>query len=220
MSINQNALLATWQNYVDLQNDVKPWLQVPADNTASDTMLQLVTDFVCQYSQKIIGRPIPSTSFDRRFDGYTGWNGAYIELPYYPVLEITECVEWWGVSGAHVLEESTPENQLDGFQIEYLTGRLIRVFPGLVQKPWFPGTRNIHVTWRAGYNPIPATFKIAALELIAYWWRNTQQASRGNAGAVPKGYEYDSSNPNNGLWAGLPHRIEGIFSVYQQVGLG
>jgi hypothetical protein len=217
MSLNYNAELPVWQNYLDLYSDVKPWLQFTASDTENDTMLQLVTDFVCQHSQRIIGQPVIATPFDRRFDGWSGWNGAYLMLPYYPVLEITYVNEYWGVSGPHILTEQTPTNQVDGFQCEYLTGRLTRVFPGLVQKPWFPGSRNIEVRWIAGRNPVPADIKIAALELIAYWWRNTQQAHRGwSAGAST---EYDTSIAS-GLWAGLPHRIEAIFSSYAQVGIG
>lgn len=219
MSLLENAASGIWQNYIDLDNDIKPYLQMPPTDTARDATLQLVTDFVCQYSQQILGQPIAPTAFDRRFDGWSGWNGAYIMLPYYPVLEVTLVNEYWGVSGPHLLEEQTPTNQVDGFQIEYRTGRLIRVFPGLVQKPWFPGSRNIEVQWTAGHNPIPATFKLAALELVAWWWRNTQQAMR-SAGPQPIGMDYDSGDPSNGLWAGLPHRIEGVFQVYQQVGLG
>jgi hypothetical protein len=217
MSLNANAELTLWNNYVDLQADVKPYLQIPSNNTGSDVMLQLVTDFVCQYSQKLIGQPMIATAFDRRFDGWSGWNGAYLMLQYYPVLEITSVIEYWGVSGPHILTEQTPTNQVDGFQCEYLTGRLTRVFPGLVQKPWFPGSRNIEVQWVAGRNPVPADIKLAALELIAYWWRNTQQASRTATAAA--GSEYDPAVAT-GLWAGLPHRIEAIFSSYMQVGIG
>lgn len=217
MTLLENAEIPLWQNFVDLDADVKPYLQIPSGDTASDVMLQLVTDFVCQYAQRYIGQPIAATTFNRRFDGWAGWNGAYIELPYYPVLQVIECIEYWGVSGPHVLVEQTPTNQVDGFQIEYLTGRMTRVFPGLVQKPWFPGSRNIQIEWTAGRNPIPADLKIGALELIAYWWRNTQQASR--SAPVPAGMEYDQMG-NSGLWAGLPHRIEAIFGTYAQVGIG
>lgn len=217
MSLITNAELPLWNNYVDLQNDVKPYLQIASNDTTNDLMLQMITNAVCQYSQKFIGQPIGPTPFDRRFDGWSGWNGAYLELPYYPVLEITYVNEYWGTSGPHILSEQTPTNQVDGFQCDYLTGRLIRVFPGLVQKPWFPGSRNVEVSWIAGRNPIPDILKMAACSLVAYWWRNEFTALPGWS---PAGGEFDVSTPSNGLWPGVPHRIESIFAMYCQIGLG
>jgi hypothetical protein len=217
MSLSSNTSSLIWANYLDLQDDVKSWLQIQAANTTGDTRLQLMLDMACQFIQNFIGRPIAPTTFDRRFNGWSGWNGAYLELPAYPVLEIISVTEWWGVSGPHYLTEQTPANQVDGFQCEYLRGLLTRVFPGLVQRPWFPGSRNIEVVWVAGYNPIPADIKMATLELVAYWWRNTQQQS----GARPGGpaAEYDPS-ATSGLWSGVPYRITDLLDPYVQVGLG
>ena len=161
----------------------------------------------------------PPRHSDRRFNGYTGWNGAYIELPYYPILEITSVTEYWGVSGPHVLVEQTPTSQSsqDSFQCDYLHGILIRTFPGLVQRPWFPGSRNIEVTWTAGYNPIPADIRLASLEYIKFWWVNTQQQSGNRPGNLAG--EYDASGPP-GLYGGVPHILEDVFDSYIQVGMG
>ena len=216
MSLIEIAASQQWFNYLDLEEDVKPYLQYPQSDTGRDVTLQLVVDFVCQESQRIMGKPVPPTEFFRRFDGWSGWNGAYIELPYYPVLEVQRVVEWWGISGPHYLTESLPENQIDGFQCEYQTGRLIRVFPGLVQKPWFPGSRNLEVTWTAGYNPIPATFKVPALEIIKEWWQATQQAS--SSAPTPAGME--AMDQMTDTYPGLPRRVRATFSSQSQVGMG
>ena len=213
---NTNALSNIYANYVDLDEDVKPWLQINPIVTANDPRLQLLIDTACQWVQNYLGRPVGPTTYDRRFNGWTGWNGAYIELPYYPVLEVQRVVEWWGISGPHYLTESLPENQIDGFQCEYQTGRLIRVFPGLVQKPWFPGSRNLEVTWTAGYNPIPATFKVPALEIIKEWWQATQQAS--SSAPTPAGME--AMDQMTDTYPGLPRRVRATFSSQSQVGMG
>lgn len=221
MSLIENALSPAWQNYLDLQNDVKPWLQLATGPTQYDANLQVIIDGICTWAQQYLGRPIAPTLYNRRFDGWSGWNGAYIELPYYPVLEIVECVEWWGGSGPHNLQEQTPTNQVDGFQCDYLTGTLTRVFPGLVQKPWFPGSRNIQVIWKAGYQPLPGDIKIATLEDIAHWYRNTQQAAaNGFGGAIGGASAYDPEQQNNGLWVGTPYRVAGILDAYKQQGIG
>jgi len=211
---------SAWQNYLDLESDVKPYLQFTSLSVpeAENVQLQETIDMSCQWVQNYLGRPIAPTKFWRRFSGWTGLNGSSVMLPYYPVLEVKRVVEYWGSSGPHELTEQTPANQggQEVFQLEALTGRLIRTFTGLVQRPWFPGQRNIEVTWVAGYNPVPADIRRATLELIAHWWRNTQQASR----SVPAPAGYDPENPPVGMFAAVPHRVQEFLSPYAQQGMG
>lgn len=225
-SSNLNAMSAPgWQNYVDLEDDVKPWLKQTVDlvtpNAGVDLNLQMITSMACDMIQNMLGRPIPPTQFNFRFDGWSGWNGAYIELPYYPVLEITSVIEYRGVSGPYVLPESFPTQQVDGWQCEYPVGRLIRVFPGNVVKPWFPGSRNISVQWTAGYNPIPARYRLATLELIKHWWVNTQ--STPTISVPPAGFgesnQYDPA-VQGGPFDGIPAHVASIIGDDIQVGIG
>ena len=219
---NVNAKSFVWPSYVDVIEDVMPWLQFPPEDeqalTTSDMMkLELLTDMTCQWVQRKLGQPIAPTSFYARVDGWTGWNGAYVMLPYYPVLEILEVNEWWGISGPHPLAEQTPTHDIDGFNLEYTTGRLTRVFPGLVQKPWFPGTRNIEIAWIAGWNPMPADWKVATLEMIAHWWRNTQQTQRTNIRGGPGD---QAEAVANGLWEGTPLAIANLLDSAHQFAMG
>jgi hypothetical protein len=219
MVANVNALTSPiWQDFLTVDSDVLPWLQMGTQDVNQSLVqnLQLITSMACDWVQDFLGRPVAPTQFDRRFDGWSGWNGAYLELPYSPVLEVTSVIEYWGVSGPHVLLESTPTAQIDGWQLEPLTGRLIRIFPGNVQKPWFPGSRNIEVVWMAGYNPVPPTIRVATLELIAHWWRNTQQQSAMHAGAEA---DYDPEE-SGGPYEGVPDRIYALLSPKTQIGIG
>lgn len=220
MSINTNAASRVWASYLDVVDDVIPWLREDQNDPSLPVRLQIIVDMACQFVQNFLARPIAPTRFDQRFDGWTGWNGAYLELPWYPVLEIVSVVEYWGVSGPHVLSESTPTEQVDGFQLRPTTGRVTRVFSGLVQKPWFPGSGNIEIVWVAGFNPVPADIKVATLELCAYWWRNTQQqsATRSGTGTGPSD-EYAPAT-QSGLWAGIPDRIVDLLEPYLHVGIG
>lgn len=211
-----NPASIIWGNYVDLTHDVKPYLQIPSDDTTRDTTIQMVIDFVCQQSQQMMGKPIAPTTFFGRFDGWSGWNGAYVMLPYYPVLGVQKVAEWWGTSGPNYLSEQTPENQVWGFNIDAKTGMLTRTFPGLVQMPWFPGARSIEVTWTAGYNPVPMMFKMPALEVIREWWTQTQQASR--SAPAPAGFESEVTAAND-TYPGLPRRVKATFSANAQVGM-
>ncbi len=219
--VTQYEVTPAWQSYVDVKNDVEPFLQftgltVP---TPVEQQLQDTIDMACTWVQNYLGRPVAPTEYKRLFSGGTGLNGAYIMLPYYPILQVKEVVEYWGMSGPHKLEEQTPENQgsAEVFQVEPLTGLIIRTFQGLVQRPLFPGSRNISVTWIAGYNPLPADIKRATLILIAHYWRNEMQASR--SAPRPQG-EYDSDNPPAGLFAAIPHRVEALLMPYMQQGMG
>jgi hypothetical protein len=218
--VNSNSASLSWISYVDVYEDVLPWLQIPQSpslSTLDMTKMQLLTDMTCQFVQKKLGRPLAPTAFWRRFDGWNGWNGAYLLLPYSPVLQVQKVTEWWGISGPHDLAEQTPEHDIDGFTCDYHTGRMTRVFPGLVQKPWFPGSGNIDIQWVAGYNPIPADWKVATLEMIAHWWRNTQESQRINVRGGPGD---DAEAVANGLWEGVPLRIAALLDSGQQIGIG
>ena len=218
---NSNASSHVWHNYVDLYEDVLPWLQIPttgnAAPSASDLQkMQLIVDMTCQWAQRKISNPIAPTGFYRRFNGWNGWNGAYVELPYFPVLSIVSVVEYWGLGGPHYLSEQTPEHDIDGFQLDPLRGKIIRVFPGLVQRPWFPGSRSIEVQWVAGYNPVPADWKVATLEMIAHWWHMSQQTQRVNVRAGSDGADQVAA----GLWSGVPLRISQLLEGAVQIGIG
>jgi hypothetical protein len=219
MPVTQIETTPVWANFLDLANDVKPYLQFPASSVTSDVQLQTVVDMCCTWVQNYLGRPIAPTEFFRRFSGWSGLNGAYINLPYCPVLSMVSVVEYRGTSGPFLLTEQTPSHQVGGqevYQMDYLRGTVIRTFMGLVQRPWFPGSRNIEITWVAGYNPVPPDIRVAALELVGHWWRNTQQASR--SGPMPTGY--DPENPAAGMFAAIPHRVEALLSQYSRQGLG
>ena len=215
---NSNGESMWFQNYVDLNNDVKPWMQLTG--TTFDTQLQLLIDMTCAWAQRKLGQPIAPTTFTRRFDGWSGFMGSFIELPYYPVLEIESVTEYRGLNGTYVLSEATPTNQVDGFQCVYQTGQLRRVFPGLFQKPWFPGSLNIQVTWTAGWNPVPPDWKVATLEMIAHWYRNVFQQTANHLQGTGSGNEYDPEQVANGLWQGTPLRITTLLDDAVEVGLG
>lgn len=217
MPVTQFETPPAWGNYVDLVNDVKPFLQIPAGApSASDVQLQSIIDMACTWVQNYLGRPIAETEFFRRF---SGTNASYISLPYYPVTQIVSVVEYWGSSGPHTLAEQTPANQgtQDVYQLDYLHGTLIRAFMGLIQRPFFPGSRNIEVTWKAGYNPVPADIRHATLKLIKCTWNEEQQASR--SVPVPLGGTREEM-PMTGMFAGIPADVERLLSPYVQQGIG
>ena len=221
MSVTQIETTPDWQSYLDLDNDVKPFLQIPVGSVVSDVVLQGIIDMACTWVQNYLGRPIARTEFFRRFSGYfgTGNGGAYISLPYYPVLQMVSVVEYWGTSGPHTLTEQTPANQggQDVYSMDYLHGYVIRAFMGLVARPFFPGLRNVEVTWFAGYNPVPADIRYATLKMIKHVWNSDQQASR--SFPQPAGAREDEI-PQAGPFAGIWADVKPYLAPYEQQGIG
>ena len=89
----------------------------------------------------------------------------------------------------------------------------IRTFTGNIQRPWFPGSKNIEVTWTAGYDPIPADIKLATLDYIKRWWDSTQQSARKGA---PAGALGDAGPSTAGSWGDLQRTLD----TYAQQGMG
>lgn len=203
-----------WQNYLNWQSDVKPYLQFDSTNTTYDGQLPELTHFACTWVQNYLNQPVAPTTFFRRFDGNSGWNGAHLILPYRPVLQVVSITEWWGSSGPHMLTEQTPERQgvSDMYQIEPLAGRLTRTFMGLVQRPFFVGARNVEITWQAGYSTVPADIRMATLEFANYWWRNTQEAPRTSPLQIN---EYEGPGAGS-LWPAVPNRVTALLQPYRQ----
>lgn len=204
-----------WETYLDL-DDVKSWLQFPENAGDSyDKNLQRVVDMACEWVQNEINRPVAATTITERHDG---WSGEYIMLDYSPVLEIVSATEWQSSGGLIELPISTPENPVDGIQVNPLTGRIMRTFQGYSwPRPFFPGSRNIEITYTAGYNPIPPSIWMATVELVKHWWANTQQASRN----VIRTGDYDPVEPDSDpLFAGVPYRVTALLAPYRLLVIG
>lgn len=204
----------TWTNYLDI-DEVKQWLNFPTDaSTSKDPQLQRVMDMACEWVQNEINRPIAATTFTELHDG---WAGAYIMLNHYPVLEVVSVTEWQSSGGSLSLSESTIANPVDGYQLNYLSGQIMRAMAGYAwPRPFFPGSRNISVTYVAGYNPVPPALWMATVELVKHWWTNTQQASR----MTMKPNEFDPAQEQPGLWQGVPYRIIDLIAPYRRIVVG
>ena len=215
MAAPQTETSPVWQSYLDLANDVKPFMQWAAGSSTQDQQLQNTIDAACWWAQDFLGRPIAPTTFFRRFNGYTGWGGCYIDLPYSPVLGVPIVTEYWGASGPHTLTLQTPESQggSDMFTLDSLRGVLTRSFLGLQLRPTFPGLANIEVTWQAGYNPIPPPWRRATLKLVKHWWDCDHQA-------ITTVFQRQEGEPFRPEYMPLvPNDIEQAFATAVQVGI-
>lgn len=212
--ISQVVTSQVWSDYID-PAEAAAYLQMPSTPTGPTlTILQRVISAACSWAQNYCNRPVAPTEFRERHDG---WGGDTIMLKQSPFLKLVSATEWQSVGGPIELLESTPDNPIDGVQINYATSQLTRVFAGYSwPRPYFPGRRNIEVIYIAGFNPIPPDLWIGTMELVAWWWRNTQQASRG---PIIRRGEYDpgETSSDNGLWQGVPFRVEAMISPYRKI---
>lgn len=198
--------------FVDL-DDVKQWLGVTS--TSNDNNLQLLLEGACDMVQRYCNRPIAATRFERAVDGGSGLQAAYIMLPYYPVLEVIEVIEYQGSNPVELFEVQ-PSTGGDGFRVYYPTGRLNRVIGGVYQRPWMPSELGVFVTWVAGFDPLPASLRLATLDLIKYWW--VQSQAFGDTGSSSP-YSDETGAPS-GLFPGLPNRIKTMLDPFVAVAMG
>ena len=204
-----------WTTYLDI-TEVLGWLQFtdsPVPGTEESALLQRVIDAACYTAQDMANRPLcPTTMFNR----YDGWSGEYIQLDYSPVIKLVQCQEWQSTGGFIQLPESTPQNPIEGIQLDYRTGRIMRTFAGYSwPRPFFPGSRNIEVTYVAGYDPVPSDVWLATTDLVAYWWRNAEQASRTFVAGGQMYGGQETTPQSTGLWPGIPDRIAAVFGGYR-----
>jgi hypothetical protein len=180
--------------------------QAPTDR---DEILRRTIGACCTRMQHFLNRPVAPTPIIERKDG---WGGEYVILRYSPVVKLVSCKEWQSSGGFVDLPESTPESPVDGVQVNYLEGWIMRTFSGYSwPRPFFPGSRNIEITYVAGYNPIPDDIWMGTMELIAHWWHNTQEA--GGAGAKPNAY--GGGGGDKGPWPGIPFRVMEMVDDYR-----
>lgn len=228
---------AQYPTYLDVETQVKPWLQFSGLSLTSTTtfVLQLITDSVCTECAQFTGGPIAPTRFGPgtgigRFDGAGGLMSGYIMLPRYPVIQITEVIEYIGNEG-YILTEVPPtghgsssggpgSTMATGYQCNYRTGRLTRVLGGIWNRPFYPGSNNVWVTWYAGYNPIPTDIIRASLEWVAEIYRNTQQIlSNGPPVGATNEYEAMQQTRIPTMWTGMSMRVADVLKPYMHVGV-
>jgi hypothetical protein len=208
---------------LDRDAQVKPWLQFAGTDTTHDAILDVIIAGVCARAAKLHGGPILPTTYGPddglgKFDGSGGLNSGYIMLPRRPVIQVVEVVEYQGQSPVVLPEVTDPFTGADGFQVNYRSGRITRVLGGLWNRPFYPGSNNVWITWVAGYNPIDPDWIQAALEWVAFVFRNTQQTLSAKAG-LSLSQEYDPSDATDILYRGVPARITSVFTSNSAIGI-
>lgn len=198
----------TWVDFVTVDQGAQ-WIGL---NNPDPFPFGLIVSMACDWVQSFLDRPVTPTQFVRRFDS----ESAKISLPYTPLISVDLVTEAGGVD-AFVLPESTPTAYLDGYQVDYTSGTVTRV-NGIYPKQWLPGSRNIEVTWTAGYQSPPAKVLVATLELIKHWWENAVENPAINSG--PSATADYAPEETTGMWTGIPARVESMLEPMLRIGIG
>jgi hypothetical protein len=136
------------------------------DTLISTVLIPAANDVVRRYCGDII----PKT-FDEYYDGgdYSIWTR------HTPILSVTLCEEGWGFVDYSLTEiqvNSSSMPTLFAFSIDLpLSGKISRRSGGNVSIPFIRGVGNVHVIYQTGFEDIPGSVTLAALELIQIWFR-------------------------------------------------
>jgi hypothetical protein len=190
--------------------DVRAHLRYPASDTLDDVAIQGFISAADEVIIREVGHVIPKM-YSETYDG----GDTTICLANVPIISVQEVQEGWGFTNyelAQVQVNTIPAPNMFSYSIDVpATGEITRRSAGNVAIPFMPGDSNIAVTYTAGRKTIPANIRLAALELIAHWWQNSQQRT---AGGSQNEYSYDSMNVDftrtTGMSAinqGVPYRI-------------
>lgn len=90
---------------------------------------------------------------------------------------------------------------------KFVSGVTLESSEGIVRHP-LPGRRTITIEYQAGRDPVPANFKMAALELGAHLWRSSQNNTSG--GRPPLGN--DQQVVPGSSWA-LPYNVRQLLGL-------
>lgn len=200
----------SYNPYIGL-GQFKSWLN-QENVTGRDGDLAFVLESSCEWVQTYLQGPVTPTAVTEIKDGSSagGPDGSMLMLIYAPLIQVTEVIEGRGSPADEVtLAETTPSSTAqDGYQVDYLYGRVIRSFGAQWTRPWFVGSRNIQISYIAGYQSIPSTIIMATLQHAAYTWTRLQDARfSGNAQGL--------TDPGTLLFPGVAARITEALDPYR-----
>lgn len=211
--------MANPTDVVTLQ-DLKAHLRMPLTDTTDDMALMgfiaAVDDVVIAECDDVLPR-----HYDEYYDGGAYW----IYLKHRPVISVENVEEGWGWINYELDYQqvnTVPAGSMFAYSIDSPSiGGITRRSAGNVQIPFVPGTKNIRVWYTAGRQSVPASIRLAALEIVAHWYQNSQLRSMANSQTYSS---YDAINEDwtratgiTSINAGLPQRVIELLKRHRRV---
>lgn len=195
--------------------DVKKHLRIPMTDTSNDVALMGFIAAADDCIEAECGEVVP-----KHYNEYYDGGGYVIYLRHRPLLSIQQVEEgwgWWNYELDYQQVNTVPAGDLFAYSIDSIeAGGISRRSAGNVSIPFVPGRKNIRVWYTAGLPSIPGSIRLAALELIAHWWQNSQLRSMVQSGSSSSSpyMSYDQMNEDftrstgiTGINSGLPYRV-------------
>jgi uncharacterized phiE125 gp8 family phage protein len=178
MALNANALtlLATAKDHLDIPD------------TSQDTRIEMLINTASQWFERYCGRVFKSASYVHQFDGTSQTD---MILREFPVTSITEVrVDWSREFADSTILDAADYNANDD---ELLAAGILRRHNGL----WPRGSRNVKVTYEAGYAEVPSDLEYACLLMVEWLYRGNsdRRIGRTSVGKAGETTGYTDSIP-------------------------
>ena len=161
-------------------DDARSFLRLRTTDTGDNEKIQGLLETATDLLEDVCGRIIPVT-FTEWFDGGVG---TYV-VRHPPLVSVTSMTEYYGLV-AYTLTEQPLGAQMSAYAFtkDASTGQITRrTFGG--QAAMFPeGTKNVVITYKTGYSPIPSSIINAARELVKHLYEATQVPAGGGKARV------------------------------------
>lgn len=154
--------------------EVKTHLRlIPNDDTEDEDILRPLITTAREYCENVTGRALAVQTLA----AYPAANQRAVTLPRPPLLEVV------GVT-AHLADGTETELDATAYAVDRLAGVVwLQTLPD--------GLRAIHpvqITYRAGYEKLPATLRQAILLLVGHWYENREAVEVGAIASVEVGH--------------------------------
>ncbi len=203
--------------------EVKAHLRYPQSQVADDQALLGFIQAADDVIRAECGDVVP-THYDEFYDGGRYW----IFLRHRPVLSVENVEEGWGWFDYELDYQqvnTVPAGDMFAYSIDSpISGGITRRSAGNVQIPFVPGTKNIRVLYTAGRAKVPPSVRLAALELVAHWWQNSQlRSGAANANVASfdavegERFSRDDANGFQNINIGVPFRVLELLKPYRHI---
>lgn len=162
--------------------DVKQFLRITSTDANRDAVLTRYIAAATQWATYVSDAIIPTTYTNEVHSG----GGPTIVLFNTPVVSVTSIIEYVGVTGYTLNASEAGTNQAYGYSIDNpAAGVISRRWNGIVGS-FIGGRNNIVVTYKAGFEVIPAdiaTYVLMDLQVLYQAsWSGRRQSSSGGEG--------------------------------------
>ncbi len=200
--------------------NLKAYLRIPPTDVSNDMALLGFIAAADDVLEAECGVIMPK-HYDEYYDG-----GNYvIYLRHKPVISVEGVEEgwgWWNWELDYQQSNTVPAGLMFAYSIDSPhAGGISRRSAGNVSIPFVPGRKNIRVWYTAGREVVPPSVQLAAMELIAHWWQNTQLRAMANSSTYTN---YDQINQDwtraTGITSmnyGLPNRVIELLKRHRRI---